>query len=53
MHVYSAQKELKDRRLKFLTTDRNSPIKSHAVKLRNDLKFLTRFLNDVNEGFMG
>ena len=51
MHVYSAQKELKGR-LKFLTTDRNSPIKSHAVKLRNDLKFLTRFLNDVNEGFM-
>ena len=32
-------------------TDRNSPIKSLTVKLSNDLKFLTRFLNGINESF--
>ena len=33
VHIYSAYKELKDRDLKFLTTDRNSPVKSYTVKL--------------------
>ena len=45
-------KELKDKGLKSLTTDRNNPIKSYTVKLSNDLKFLTRFLNDINKNFI-
>ena len=52
VQIYSAYKELKHRALKFLTADWNSLIKSYTVKLSNDLKFLTRFLNDVNKGFM-
>ena len=52
MHIYPAYKELKDRGLKFLTTDQNSPIKSYTVKLSDDLQFLTRFLSNPNKGFM-
>ena len=52
MHIYSAYKELKDRGSKFLTADRNSPLKSYTVKVSDVLKFLTRFLNDVNKGFL-
>ena len=52
VHIYSAYLELKNRGLKFLITDWNSLIKSYTVKLNDDLKFLTRFLNDINEGFM-
>ena len=52
VHIYSAYKELKDRGLKFLTSDWNSLIKSYTVKLSDNLKFLTRFLNDANEDFM-
>ena len=52
VHIYSAYKEVKDRGLKFLTTNRNSPIKSYTVKLSSDLKFLARFLSDINESFM-
>ena len=52
VNIYSAYQELKDRGLKFLTTDRNSSIKSYTVKLSKDLKFLIKFLIDMNEGFM-
>ena len=52
VHIYSAYKELKDTGLKFLTTDQNSPIESSTVKLSDDLKFLTRFLNDINRSFI-
>ena len=52
IHIYSAYKELKDRGLKFLITDQNSPIKSYTVKLSSDSKFLTRFLNDITEIFI-
>ena len=52
VHIYSAYEELNDRDLKFLTTYPNSPIRSYIVKLSNNLKFLTRFLNDASEGFM-
>ena len=52
VRIYSAYEELKDRGLKFLTTYPNSPIRSYIVKLSNNLKFLTRFLNDASEGFM-
>ena len=52
VHIYSAHKELKDRGLKFLTTDLNSPIKSNTVKLSSDSKFLTRFLKDIIESFI-
>ena len=51
-HIYSVYLELKNRGLKYLTTDRNSQIKSYTVKLSDDLKFLTRYLNNINEGFM-
>ena len=43
---------LKKRGVKLLITDQNSLIKSYTVKLSNDLKFLTRFLNDTSKGFM-
>ena len=49
---YSAYKEPKDSSLKFLITNRNSPIKSYTVKLSYDLKFLIRFLNSKNESFI-
>ena len=52
VHIYSAYQDLKDNNLKFLTTDQNSPRKRYTVKLSNGLKFLTKFLNDINEGFM-
>ena len=52
VHTYLACKELKDRGLKFLTTNRNSPIKRYTVQLGNKLKFLTRFLYNANEAFM-
>ena len=52
VHIYSAYKELKDRGLKFLTTNRNSPIKRYTVQLGNKLKFLTSFLYNANEAFM-
>ena len=52
VHIYSAYKKLKDRGLKFLTTNRNSPIKRYTVQLGNKLKFLTRFLYNANEAFM-
>ena len=34
-----------------MTNDPNSQIKSYTVKLSDDLKFLIRYLNDINEGF--
>ena len=34
-----------------MTYDPNSQIKSYTVKLSDDLKFLIRYLNDINEGF--
>ena len=43
---------LKKRGVKLLITDQNSLIKSYTVKLSNDLKFLTRFLNDTSKGFI-
>ena len=52
VHIYSAYKELKDRSIKILTTDQSSPIKSYTVKLSSNLKFLTRFLNHINESFI-
>ena len=52
VHIYSAYLELKDRGLKFLTTVWNSLIKIYTVKLSDDLKFVTRYSNDINEGFM-
>ena len=52
VHIYSAYKEIKDRGLKFLTTDQNSSIKNYTVKSSSDLKFLTRFLNGMNESFI-
>ena len=52
VHIYSAYKKLKDRGLKFLTNNRNSPIKRYTVQLGNKLKFLTRFLYNANEAFM-
>ena len=52
VHIYSAYQELKDRGLKFLATDQNSLVKSDTVKLSDDLRLLTRFLNKENEGFM-
>ena len=52
VHIYSPYKELKDRCLKFLKTDRNSPGKSYTVNLSDNLKFLTRLLNNVNKDFM-
>ena len=52
VHILSAYKELKDGSLKFFTTDQNSLIESYTVKLSNDLKFLTRLLNDKNESFI-
>ena len=48
VHIYSAYKKLKDSGLKFLTTKGNSPIKTYTVQFNNDLKILTRFLNDIN-----
>ena len=47
VHIYSAYLKLQDRGLKFLTNDRNSLIKIYSVKISDDLKFLTRFLNDM------
>ena len=52
MHIYSAYKELKDRGSNFLTADQNSPLKSYTEKVSDVLKFSTRFLNDVNKGFL-
>ena len=48
VHIFSAYQELKNSGLKFLKTDRNSPIKRNTVKLSKDLKFSTEFLNDIN-----
>ena len=52
VHIYSAYKKIKDRGLKFLTTDQNNSVKNYTVKSSSDLKFLTRFLNGMNESFI-
>ena len=52
LNFFDVENKKQDRGLKFLATNQNSPIKSYTVKLSDDLKFLTRFLNDINKCFM-
>ena len=52
LNFFDVENKKQDIGLKFLATNQNSPIKSYTVKLSDDLKFLTRFLNDINKCFM-
>ena len=52
LNFFDVENKKQDVGLKFLATNQNSPIKSYTVKLSDDLKFLTRFLNDINKCFM-
>ena len=52
LNFFDVENKKQDIGLKFLAANQNSPIKSYTVKLSDDLKFLTRFLNDINKCFM-